>query len=406
MVEVSIDMAGQYDIIIIGGGISGLSLAHYCAKAGMATLIAEKSERLGGAFHSHRLSTHDGYWLELGAHTCYNTYQNLIGIIEDCGALPSMVAREKVSFRMLIGDRIASIPSQLNFAELLISAPKILTLSKKGLTLRSYYEKIVGRKNYERVFSPAFNAVVSQPADDFPADGLFKKRGRRKDILKKYTFSGGLQTATDKISRQQGIDTRTGVSIKSVNRAGKGFTIVAEDGLELSAKHLAVAAPASEASAMLASSFPELAGLLASIKIVHISSVGVIVKKETVSLKPFAGLVPKDDCFYSVVSRDTVDDPSYRGFTFHFRPDVSEEKEMKRICSVLGTKREKIEDISRRKNLLPSLKETHYGLVEKIDSLTRGAGLLLTGNYFYGIAIEDCVCRSLSESRRLFASIA
>jgi oxygen-dependent protoporphyrinogen oxidase len=40
-------------------------------------------------------------------------------------------------------------------------------------------------------------------------------------------------------------------------------------------------------------------------------------------------------------------------------------------------------------------------LVRELDSLLAGKGLLLTGNYFIGLAIEDCVSRSLSEFRRL-----
>jgi phytoene dehydrogenase-like protein len=45
----------KYDIIIVGAGISGLSLAHYCAGQGLKTLMIEKSERVGGTFHSHHI---------------------------------------------------------------------------------------------------------------------------------------------------------------------------------------------------------------------------------------------------------------------------------------------------------------------------------------------------------------
>ena len=75
----------KQDIIIIGAGISGLSLAHYCAKEGLKTLVIEKTERVGGTFHSHRFGGEAGdFWLELGAHTGYNSYGNFLGILEDC----------------------------------------------------------------------------------------------------------------------------------------------------------------------------------------------------------------------------------------------------------------------------------------------------------------------------------
>ena len=73
----------RYDIIVVGGGISGLSLAHYASKAGLKTLLLEKAPEAGGCLRTMRQV--DDFWLELGAHTCYNSYGNLIGVIEDCG---------------------------------------------------------------------------------------------------------------------------------------------------------------------------------------------------------------------------------------------------------------------------------------------------------------------------------
>jgi len=53
-----------HDVIIVGAGISGLSLAHYCAKSGLDTLILEKNDRTGGTFHSHRFGDEaKGFWI-------------------------------------------------------------------------------------------------------------------------------------------------------------------------------------------------------------------------------------------------------------------------------------------------------------------------------------------------------
>ena len=35
------------------------------------------------------------------------------------------------------------------------------------------------------------SAVPSQSADEFPADMLFKKRSRRKDVMRSFTLKGG-----------------------------------------------------------------------------------------------------------------------------------------------------------------------------------------------------------------------
>lgn len=84
-------------IIIIGAGISGLSFAHYSAAAGLKAIVLERDDRIGGTFHTHRIAGNgQKFWIELRAHTCYNSYGRLIGIIEDCAILDNVIPRQKV----------------------------------------------------------------------------------------------------------------------------------------------------------------------------------------------------------------------------------------------------------------------------------------------------------------------
>jgi len=170
----------EHDVVVVGGGISGLSLAWYCAAAGMKTALLEKNSEVGGSFASPRYtSTGKSFWLELGAHTCYSSYQNLLDIVEGCGISNTIIPRAKVPFSLMIDGQVKSLVSQLNIPELLMSAPNFFKLKKTGQSVKSYYSKIVGEGNYRDVVSHFFNAVPSQPTDDFPADMMFKSREKR-----------------------------------------------------------------------------------------------------------------------------------------------------------------------------------------------------------------------------------
>jgi oxygen-dependent protoporphyrinogen oxidase len=394
----------SYDIVIIGAGISGLSLAHYCARSGMRTLVLEKAARPGGCFHSHEFAGRaPGFWLELGAHTCYSSYGTLVGLLEERGMLGSLSAREKAAFMLLVGGRLKSIPSQLDFIELITSLPRMLTAKKEGESMRSYYSKILGRKNYERVLGPVFDAIISQGAENFPADALFKKRPKRKDVLKNFTFTRGLQTVTDAIAADPAISVLTGRPADEVRFKGGVFLTVHGDGVYES-KCVALACPPPAASKVLKGSFPELSAQLASIKMGGVETVGVALPKEAVAgLKPMAGIIAVGDSFYSAVTRDTVRHDFFRGFAFHFRPGLLDhEAKLRRIGEVLGAgPGDFLGTVEKNDNLVPSLTVGHGGWLAETDRLLAGKRLLLTGNYFSGVAIEDCVSRSKSEFTRM-----
>ncbi|MGD1075064.1 MAG: FAD-dependent oxidoreductase [Thermodesulfovibrionales bacterium] len=392
----------RYDLIIVGAGISGLSLAHYCAKSGVRTLVLEKNLKAGGCFHSHRLEDGSGFWMELGSHTCYNSYGNLLGLMEDCGILGRLIKREKVGYRMLVDNQVKSIPSQINFVEILLSVPRLFALKKAGQSIESYYSKIVGKTNYKRVFAPAFNAVICQEADNFPAEMLFKKRPRRKGILKSFTLAGGLQTIIESLASQKGVTLLTGREVQSASAKSYGFDVAVADGGRFEAHALAMAIPPTEAATLLRPFFPDLSARLSRIGVVSVETVGAVVRKDALSLCPLAGIIAVEDSFFSAVSRDTVPHATHRGFSFHFKPRcVDQDAKLTRISEVLGVRPGQIEHVVSKENFVPAPIVGHDVLIGDIDRLLAGKKLLLTGNYFSGLAIEDCVSRSLAEASRL-----
>ena len=388
--------------MIVGGGISGLSLAFYSAKAGFKTTLLEKNDSVGGSFNSHRYSDNNAnFWLELGAHTCYNSYQNLLDIVNACHISDTIIPREKVPFTLLVDKQLKSVFSALNIFEALKSIPNIFSLKKDGLSVREYYSKIVGVNNYNNTLSHFFNAVPSQPTDDFPADMMFKSRPKRKEVLKNYTFKEGLQSVAKAIAKSKGINVFTSQEVTGIEVVDGCYAITTKAGVTHSASALALAAPSAVSSRLLQTVEADVAGHLDLLKAASVDSVGVVVRKNDISIKPVAAIISPNDIFFSAVSRDTVPDDSYRGFAFHFRPGESDETKMRRITDVLGISGDKIIHKHEVVNIVPSLRVGHRQWLEKMDNMLAGKNLLLTGNYFGGMAIEDCVSRSLSESERL-----
>ncbi len=393
----------QNDVVVVGGGISGLSLAYYCVQAGLKTTLLEKNDTTGGSFASPQ-STKNGkkFWLELGAHTCYSSYQNLLDIVEDCGLKDSIIPRAKVPFTLLVNDKIKSIVSRLNILELLVSIPNLFKLKKTGLSVKSYYSKIVGEQNYREVISHFFNAVPSQVTDDFPADMMFKSRPKRKGVLKNYTFKEGLQSVARAISAKSNLNVFTGQDVNSVQFENGLYIVRTASGGEYSAQTLVMATPSSVASRLLWDVNPDIANHLGQLKAAEVDSVGVIIRKEHLSIKEVAAIISPNDVFFSVVSRDTVPDDDYRGFVFHFKPGLDEKTKRSRITEVLKISFSKIVHTVSKTNTVPSLRMGHHQWLERCDALMKNKkNLLLTGNYFGGMAIEDCVSRSRSEFERL-----
>lgn len=393
-----------WDLLIIGAGVSGLSMAQYAIRAGLKTLLLEQDQRPGGCLHSHRFTGDmEGFWLELGAHSAFNSYGNLLALLESAGALDRLQPRAKVNFRLYAEGAARSIPSQLYFPELLLAPFRFLGLKKTGRSIADYFGHIVGPRNYAAVFEPAFSAVICQPASEFPADCLFNARPRRRDAPRGLTLPGGLQTIADILAEQPGVSIEFGRTVQAVRREGEEF-IVQADHHAYSTRSLCLATPALVATRLLRTEFPALAARLAEIAMAAVDTVGVAVPKSALKLPPVAGLIGRNQAFYSVVSRDTVSDERYRGCTFHFRPGVLDEAGQRDcIAQTLGLPREMLTTahVVGKTNQLPALRVGHGERVRDVDQMLAGTRLALTGNYFTGIAIEDCVSRSRQELARL-----
>ncbi len=397
------------DLIVIGGGVSGLSLAWKAASAGKRVVVLEREGRVGGCIHTHRMP--GGFWFEMGAHTTYNSYGGFLDVVVGTGLGGRIRPRgpARARFGLLRDGEIAwltppKVLLRLSWLEAAIHFPLGAFARKEGETVYSYYSRLIGRRNYDRVLSAFFAAVPSQKADGFPVEGpgsLFKKRPRRKEFPRSFAIDGGLQSVCEAAAVFPGVTVEIGAAATRVARARSGFAVVTADGRTLEAPLAAVAAPPQAAAALLHDDFHELATAISRVKTVTVESMGVVLPRARCWMPECAFVVPVDDLFFSCVTRDPVPDPERRAFAFHFRPGVARDEKLARMAELLRVAPQELGAPVEQRLTLPSPALGHAEIVRGVDAALAGGKLAVTGNYFAGLAIEDCVVRSNEEWARI-----
>jgi len=392
--------------IVIGGGISGLSAAHYAVQRGIDTLLLERDARPGGCMHTHVFGDLNGFWIEAGSHSCFNSYGNLIEILERLERLDQATAKEKQSYRLWQGGKRRSILSALHPLELAVSLPKLFAGEKQGKSVAEYYGRGLGKRNYRDLLGPAFRSVVCQDADDFPAEALFRKKPRRKDVLRSFTMPGGLSEIPRALAAQPGLQIRFNAEVAAVTRDDDGFSVQLDDGEPLTCDQLTLAVPPDVAARLLADIAPGAAAVVGEIGVVEIDSLLIAFERDALAVPELAGLISVDGAFRSAVSRDFLPDARLRGFAFHFPGDrYSDEERLAAACAALDTTPERAAATAHVRNRLPSLRTGHSDRVGELDRALAGRPIAVTGNWFLGVSIEDCVTRSRGEHQRLFGSV-
>lgn len=393
----------HYPHIVVGGGISGLSAAHYAAQAGIDTMLLEREGRLGGCMQTHTFTQLDDFWVEAGSHSCFNSYGNLLEIMERLDLLRNITAKAKQGYRLWHGGERKSVLSALHVPELMLSLPRLFRQSKSACSVSEYYGTGLGKRNYRDLFGPAFRSVICQTADDFPAEALFRKKPRRKEVLRSFTMPHGLSDIPSAIAEGSGFRIDSGRAVSAIASGGNGFIVQREDGSERTCEHLTLAVPPDVAARLLKDVAPDAATILDRIGMAEIDTLLLAYKKADLTVPEMAGLISVDGAFLSAVSRDFMADDRYRGFAFHFPGGrLTPVERVDAACAALDVSPDRAAAVAHATNRLPSLRKGHQRLIAALDQTLATRPLAATGNWFLGVSIEDCITRSRSEHERLF----
>lgn len=389
-------LSENYDIAIVGAGISGLTMAFKIAQSGKKVLLLEAKDKAGGCLNT--LYGDDGFWVEMGAHTFYSSYINTIDLIKSIALEADIIAREKLSMK-LFTDKHEKLFAPISKLSLIANVPKLFVSKRDGKTVKEYFSNVLGKKNYDKVFTRMFSAVIVQNADNFSAEYFLKRRKTKsKNHPKSFILKNGMSSIVKAILAHENIDIAYNAKANSLEHS-KGFSIGTEDGNSYSVKDLAFASSPAQLVNLVEGLNPELADLLNEFPIENLESTALILDKDKPGIEPLTFVIPLQGACYSMVTRDVLANEKYRGFACHFqKDDISNREQEATMAKLLGV--DKIPQTVKANHTLPLIKIGHKERMSSIIYQAEKMGIYITGNFFNGLSLEDCVERSTQEALR------
>ena len=115
----------NYDVIIIGGGIAGLTAALHLAERGLKPLILEADERIGG-----RLSAKEeikikewSFPSEHGVHGVWSSYVNFKHMLKRLDLVSQYVPARDEQWIYRVGNSVRRVPIGITIRKSVIPAP-------------------------------------------------------------------------------------------------------------------------------------------------------------------------------------------------------------------------------------------------------------------------------------------
>ena len=259
----------KVDNLIIGAGITGLSLAHFLKKFNQDFIIVESSEKIGGNINT---VSKKGFTLENGPNTLLLDNESIKALIEDFNISKNIIfPNKKAKKRFLIKNhKLTPIPKNLTDfiksnilsfpAKIRIIFEPFIKKHKKDASVFDFIVKRFGKEFHDNLIEPFLNGVYAGDTKKMSVKFVLKKiwsmEQKNGSILKSlllnktnyqpksFNFKNGLSDLLDCFKKELNKKIFLKTKIRGIVKKNNLNFVKINDNLEVQCKNIISTIPA------------------------------------------------------------------------------------------------------------------------------------------------------------------
>lgn len=444
----------SYDVLVIGGGIAGLTAAWRLQSAGARVRVLEAAARVGGVLQTERF--HD-YLVERGPNSISKSTAALDALIDACGLreavlLPTGDAKARFIYAKQQLYRVPLDPVALLRSRLFSWRGKLRILREPWIprdgngheSVADFVRRRLGPEMLQYAISPMVAGIFAGDPEQLELGSAFpimaeleaqygsliraaikRRSGMSRQII---TFRDGMQMLTDTVAARLGDAITTSARVRAITltaHAARRYTVAYQyAGREhaIAADAIVLATPAASAAALLESHAPTVAGLLraipyAPVAVLHaayrsvdcpraLEGFGCLLARDPqrhilgmlYSSSLFPNRAPVGTCLFTSfiggMREPAAVDASDTALQQWFQQDVA---------AIYGITHAPAHfNVVRHASAIPQYTIGHHDRIAAIHAgLTALPGVHLTGNYVGGVSVGDTVAHATTVAERL-----